>query len=268
MRAAYAEIAGVADEWSEATVGFAGHSVLIATLEGAPEVSVAFMRLPDGGYPSGTGYSLYGNESLRQLWHSAHPCEGCPEKSTIAAVDESATYDYEELLETLVAEIESFGPSVIVTQDYTVGFGSADHPDHTAGAYFSALASEAYEALHQVVSLEGYEDLYRAQNVFGGLLESKQQAFYAYGEHDSATCASAEACEGTEIESWLERQYVTDYVTLGSEAEIGAEAAATASSETPEFGQTAAKAIDGQIDGYPGDPTARGRPAAKQPVLG
>jgi LmbE family N-acetylglucosaminyl deacetylase len=253
--AAYAQMAGVADTWTASTASANGHPLQLETLAGQPGMSIVFMRLPDGGYPAGLGNPVYGNQSLMQLWNSGNGAT--PAKSSIAAVDGSTSYGYQDLIETLAALMTSFQPQLIATQNFTATFNDGDHNDHVATAYFTRAAQKLYTAPHQLVGYEDYEDLSRLPNVSGLLLEAKQSAFYLYGSFDSGGCASASACAGTEYASWLTRQYVAATETIAPEAtNVAPLATASASSQSTANGQTASKAIDGVIGGYPEKPTA------------
>ena len=59
VRAAYAEMAAVANSWTQSDAGVAGHPIPVFTLANEQNVSLAFMRLPDGDV-KGSG--------LRQQW--------------------------------------------------------------------------------------------------------------------------------------------------------------------------------------------------------
>src|SRR5204863_8233295 len=48
VEAAYAQMAGVADSWTTADAGVAGHPMPLRTLTGRPNISLMFMRLPQG----------------------------------------------------------------------------------------------------------------------------------------------------------------------------------------------------------------------------
>ena len=78
MKAAYAQMAGVADSWTTGSTQLSGQTVTTATLNGRPTVELVFFRLPDGGYPGARAGSL----SWLDLGYS----------QSIAAVDGSATY--------------------------------------------------------------------------------------------------------------------------------------------------------------------------------
>ena len=55
VKAAYAQLAGVANIWTMSDAGIAGHPIPVATLDAATNISLAFMRLPDGFPMEGAG---------------------------------------------------------------------------------------------------------------------------------------------------------------------------------------------------------------------
>jgi LmbE family N-acetylglucosaminyl deacetylase len=216
--AAYAEMAGVADEWTGSQISANGNSIQLETLDAEPGISIAYMRLPDGG-ESGGGTATYGFESLEKLWKGGQP--GGDEDETVTAVDDSASYDYDDLIETLAALMDSFQPRQIETQNYTQAFVGPDHPDHVGSGYFVKAAQELYGDPHRLVGFEDYETASKGQNVFGGLLEAKQLAFYKYGAHDSDACSDESHCANTSYAKWLLRQYVAATQTTGVVANAG-----------------------------------------------
>ncbi len=219
VEAAYAQMAGVEDEWISSTVVANGHSLLMRTLVGDPRVTVVFMRLPDGNYPAGTGYPMYGNQSLMKLWNGGNG--GSPSGPTMTAVDGSNTFDYNGLVNTLTELMQAYEPQQIATQDYTETFAGWDHHDHTAAAYFTRLAQRSYAKPHQLLAFQDYPTLERPQNLSGPLLEEKKSVFYLYGLYDEGACSEEIACEATEYNVWLKRQYVTGRETIGVVADAG-----------------------------------------------
>jgi LmbE family N-acetylglucosaminyl deacetylase len=225
-KAAYAYMAGVANQWHSSQWQVGGRSIRLDTLAGQPWISLAFMRLPDGGV-HGKGTERYGFDSLMKLWQSQHGGE--PADSAIAAVDGSATYGYQGLVDTLAAMIEEFEPRLIATQNYTGVFIGPDHSDHVGTALFTREAHVDYEAPHRLLAYEDYEVTKRPENVFGELLGAKSFAFYAYGAHDSDACLSESDCHGTPYAKWLPRQYVAAAETVGVVAHAGYSQLATTS---------------------------------------
>lgn len=243
--AAYATMAGVSNGWTRGTITVAGHSVVSYRASGAPTLTQVFLRLPDGN-GSGSGFSRYGYESLQKLWTGAI--------SRMHPVDGSAAYTAPGLTRTLVALMASQQVTAIRAHDYVGGFGGGDHSDHYASAYFARAAHRQYATPHTFTGYQGYATSSRAQNVFGDDLTRKQDAFYAYARYDLSVCGSATACAGTLTAAWLRRQYVVGSES-GPTGNRARSATASASSENLSTGQTAAKAIDGIVAGYPGDYT-------------
>jgi LmbE family N-acetylglucosaminyl deacetylase len=219
VEAAYAQMAGVNDDWTASQISADGHSIRLETLDGDPDVSVAFMRLP-GGSPSGEGYESHGFQSPMKLWKGGTG-GSAPTISSTEAVDGSATYTYQGLIDTLAAMMDSFEPRQVVTQNYTEKFAGPDHADHVAIAYFTRAASALYDGSHRLRAFEDYETSSRPQNVFGELLGAKSFAFYTYGVHDDDACSDEVHCASTEYAKWLLRQYAAASETIGVVADAG-----------------------------------------------
>jgi LmbE family N-acetylglucosaminyl deacetylase len=216
--AGYAAMAGVANQWTGSQIVANGHSLQLETLDGQPGISIVYMRLPDGG-ESGEGTALYGLQSLEKLWKGG--TGGSPAISSIDAVDDSATYSYQGLIDTLAALMSSFEAPQVATQNYTQAFVGPDHPDHVGTAYFAKAAHQLYAGAHRLLGYQDYETSVAPQNVFGSLLEEKSAAFYAYGAHDSEACASAIQCTNTAYAKWLAREYIAATATVGVVANAG-----------------------------------------------
>jgi len=258
MKAAYAKMAGRTGlgTWNISDAGVLGMHVRAYTLVGKPTVSLVFLRLPDGGM-DGAGFNTHNFESLQKLWLGSI--------SSISAVDGSASYSKDTLVGALAAMMASFAPDRIHIQDYSGAFGDGDHADHHASAYFARAAHQQYSQPHTLTGYEGYLDSANPANVARGDLTKKSEAFYAYANYDHDVCNSLLACRNGEFEGWLARQYAVGTESGGGTASnsvpspIGGNLAGlaqvTASSEDRSSGQLAIRAIDGVIDGYPGDYT-------------
>ena len=81
--AAYAEMAGVANTWTQSDAGVAGHPMPVMTLSADPNLSLVFMRLPDGNV-DGSGFAAQNFESLQKLYTGA--------VSQMTTVDGSSSY--------------------------------------------------------------------------------------------------------------------------------------------------------------------------------
>ena len=251
VKAAYAHLAGVSDSWTTADAGIAGHPIPVATLDGATQLSLAFMRLPDG-YRDGRGGSNYGYESLQKLYSGAI--------STITAVNDSSSYTLPALQGTLLALMNAYQPDQIVTLDFAGAYGDGDHSDHHSVAYLVHAAQQQYTPAHTITGYQGYPSSQRPSNVTEPDLTAKTDAFLVYAQHDSKTCTTVLECADNSIGKWLSRSYTVPPIAAvpaagPDPANVAASATVTASSQNTTSGQTAAKAVDGVIAGHPIDAT-------------
>ncbi len=174
--AAYARMAGVADNWTTTTDdGVPNRSVRTEVLVGRPRVSISFIRLPDG-FPSGQGSQAYGGASLAKLWNGSI--------STIRSVDTAETYTRSALISALTSMMTDLQPSTIRTQDYVSPITDADHSDHFMAGAFARAADLGYTRAHTLMSYQGYPIGNRPQNVFGSELTMKQAALQSASQYD------------------------------------------------------------------------------------
>lgn len=239
--AAYAGMAGVPDDWTVSDAGVPGRSIRLETLVGAPNVSVIFMRLPDGNR-RGTGNARHHHESLMRLWQGAI--------STISAIDGSGTYTDASLRDTLTALMVGFRPTTVRTQDWTAAFGDGENADHVAIGLYVRRADLGYAAAHTLSAYAGYPSWVRAPNVAGVDLATKRAAFRLYATSDPSLCM-ARLCADSLVSSMrLARQYIAASQATGDSAR-GRGVKVTASSQSTLTDQGAKKAIDGLALGYP-----------------
>ena len=198
MQAAYAQMAGVANSWTQSDAGVSGHPIPLFTLVGQPSISLVFMRLPDGNL-DGSGFPSNNYQSLQDLWTGTIP--------TIDAVDKSSSYTKSSLEAVLVDLMTAFQPGQINTQDYVGTYGDGDHSDHHTVAYLTQVAKQQYNSTLGFTGYEDYPDSSLPANVSGADLTSKQNAFYSYAQYDYLVCSSSSSCSGTNYGSWLQRQY-------------------------------------------------------------
>lgn len=199
IEAAYAQMACVDNNWTRKILVIANHSITCNTLTARPNLTVIFLRLPDGGYPDGVGTSRYRFQSLGKLWLGSD--------SNITAVDGSTSYGKQDLIETLAALMNSFQPSFIAAHDFVNTFGDGDHMDHYAAAKFSRAGHNLYALPHSFVGYLGYPSESLPANVSGELLAKKQTIFYTYGGFDSLAGSNATSSLVTSYASWLQREY-------------------------------------------------------------
>jgi LmbE family N-acetylglucosaminyl deacetylase len=238
IEAAYAQMAGANNTWTTSALTVGTHQIVLDTLSTMANVTVAFMRLPDGGYPYGEGTAMYNYQSLMQLWQGS--------ESSITAVDGSTSYLYQDLINTLASIMSSFQPQLIVVQDYVNTFGDGDHMDHYAAAQFAQSAHNLYTTTHSFVGYLGYGTTALATNVSGTLLSTKQSTFYTYGSYDSLTCSSEASCASTAYGPWLLRQYI-----VGSAPAIDMPIASAGSNQVVGLGSSVK--LDGSKSSDPND---------------
>ena len=242
IRATYAQMAGVADDWTVAEAAVTAGTIWVHTLADAPHVCVVFLRLPDGF--DGGGSEAYGWESLAKLWDG--------QISTITAVDAEQWYTKEEVLDVLVQLMAEFEPTTVRTLDWTTDPDNLDdHSDHLATAVFAREASGRHPAPHTLLAYEGYPIWNSPQNVSGEDLAKCIDAFVTFTDYDSYLCGSPdEGCPEYPHDVWLERQYLVDVESTGNAArEPGVSVTASSSAAT----QRAANARDGYPLGAPSD---------------
>jgi LmbE family N-acetylglucosaminyl deacetylase len=199
MLAAYAQMAGVSNSWTQADAGIAGHPMPLYTLSAASAVSLIFMHLPDGDVDGG-GFSSNNDESLQELWQGSI--------STIHAIDGSSSYTKATLTSTLTAMMSAFGAASVNTQDFVGTFGDGDHSDHHAAAYFAQAAQQAYGGSSVLAGYLDYGTVDKPANVTGADLTAKSNAFYTYAPYDTDQCDTPSACAGSDYPDWLQRQYL------------------------------------------------------------
>lgn len=242
--AAYAYMAGAANNWTRRTVTVSGHRLTYDSLVGRPGIAMIFLRLPDGH--GGSGYRVHGNQSLQRLWSGSI--------DTIRAVDGSASYSRSALIRTLTAIMDRYQPDVVRTQDYLGRFGDGDHSDHHSSAYLTLAAHKNYQRPHQVHPYLGYAIAKRPVNLNAADRVRKLEAFLAYTPHDERVCRTREHCYTSVHHTRSARRY-----TIGSEVGGGHNVARLArissSSQNTEAHQQAVKVIDDAVAGAPVHPT-------------
>ncbi|MDI2036749.1 hypothetical protein PJL15_03887 [Paenarthrobacter nitroguajacolicus] len=246
IQASYAKMAGVANSWTTSDAGVPGRPLTMRTLNGAPNVSVVFMRLPDG-FPNGKGSAAYNNQSILKLWDGR--------LSSIRPVDNAATFTKPQFQTALNRLVADFQPTTFRTQDWTGNFNDPyDHSDHWATAKFAQLATRSYTAPHTSSAYDAYVIDEYPQNVTGAELTAKVDTFVRFSDFDKYICSSpGEGCPDSPYDEWLKRQYITAIEWTGNAAK-SAGTTVTASSQKA-AAQSPEKARDGYAWGSPMDAT-------------
>lgn len=239
-RAAVAHMADAADVWTPESIQVNGQAVVQDTLAGRPSVALVFLRLPDGD--DGSGFAVNQGQSLQRLWQSSIP--------TITALDGSATYSRDGLVSSLLTLMKMFRPVLIRTHDYVGQYGDGDHSDHHSTAYFVRAAQYQYGYRHQLTGYRGYGVSSLPANLTQAQADEKLATFLAYAPHDENVCQTASDCLASGSAPWFSRQYAvgSEFGGVQNAARVGS---ITASSQNAATGQTAAKAVDGVVAGYP-----------------
>jgi len=146
--AATAQMAGVADSYTELTATFGGQPALVRTLVGAPQVQKVWLRLPDGAvdgtgglqpfprpserreltwpFSRRPGFSVNGYQSLRALYFGSI--------STITNNPGTSTYTLATLKQTIAEILTARQPDNVRTLDYLSDYDGGDHSDHLTTA--------------------------------------------------------------------------------------------------------------------------------------
>jgi LmbE family N-acetylglucosaminyl deacetylase len=187
IRDSYAYMARVANSWSYSQPLIAGKQAHRYTLTGAPNVSITFLRLPDGN-PGGTGYN--GNGSLQLLW------EG--QRSTLSALDAGGAAsriftlaDLTNVLQTLMVQT---GAQHVHTLDSTDIYGW-DHSDHIYSAKIAFEASQRFSTAHEFSNYRTYNIESDPINLSSNEMVAKREVFKRYDAYDGCYgAADMNAC--------------------------------------------------------------------------
>ncbi|MBS1698136.1 MAG: tandem-95 repeat protein [Actinobacteria bacterium] len=190
--AAYAQMLGVANSWTSSDAGVPGQPMLRRTLTAKPNVSLVFVRIPDGAVV-GSGDSATGYVSLEKLLTG--------QISRISTIDGNASYTRNQLVTAVASLAAQQGATQIRTLNYTGTWDDGDHSDHHAAAYITYDANQVLTTDRRLTGYVGYQTQDMASNVSGTNLNRKWAAFDAYADFDSHLMGGTWAY-------WGERQYV------------------------------------------------------------
>jgi LmbE family N-acetylglucosaminyl deacetylase len=205
VRAAYAEMAGVANFWTQSDAGVAGHPIPVFTLTGQRNVSLAFMRLPDGDV-NGSGYASNCYQSLQGVWTGS--------TAAIEAVDRSSSYTLWSLTSTLAYLIVSFQPEQVNTLDYWSNYGDGDHSDHHTVGYLTRSAMAHCNSSVAFTGYKGYPVILLPATVSDADQKAKRSVFFTYARHDKLVWDLLAERASALYDSWLIRQYRVNQPSL------------------------------------------------------
>ncbi len=194
VRAAYARMAGVPDEWDGAAMPLAGGRLAERySLRARPQVSLVFLNLPDDADARAKG----GRGALRRMWRDKG---GFVSVGTLVPtggqVTEPSWYTGNALIRVLAKLMDGFRPTVLRTQDpdpnrdYPFWQPWHDHPDHVMSARFAEAAARVYRRGpdRPALTTVGYRD-YNTEKSPANLSPRQQEDkighFGVYQQHDT-----------------------------------------------------------------------------------
>lgn len=208
---AYNTMRGQEGFWSEKRVTLLSGAVLSQwSPDGDPDITVAFLRLPDGNM-TGDGFGATGNASLPLLLNGVIPALG--------PIDGGPAISSEALVASLAEAIQAYHATRLMTHVPSTAANSTagDHPDHAAtGTYARAAWQRAGFPVGQVSYAIGYPSAELPVNLTGEVLTRKLAPYRVYASQDPVvSCATDEACLAKpKFGLWLQRHY------LKSDAEL------------------------------------------------
>jgi LmbE family N-acetylglucosaminyl deacetylase len=200
LAAAYARMAGVADDWSVHRVTVGGYACLYRQLSAAPWIGLIFLRLPDG-LADGRGTLRSGQTSLEGLLLGR--------TRSLSTVDRPAEKYTRDDLESMLSRIMHItGPRLIRTLDWDGVPGDGDHSDHRAVARLVRSARDRVVPAARLLGFAGYPVQDRPPNIPPAQLAEKVAVLTAYAEFDERTWHPRTCGDGRPEAAWLMRQYV------------------------------------------------------------
>lgn len=207
--AAYSQMAKIpVNAWQQKTVKLT-HSAyaVIATPKHNRDISLIFLRLPDGGL-QGEGFADSNYDNLAKLRNGTI--------ASIRSVDKQSSYTNEDLKQAFSKLVSYYAPTEIRSQLARHSTSFPDHADHVAVAEYASEISKAYIAQTKdrgsmviMKQYRGYPVRELSENVAGEEFTKKMSTFLAYSQQDEAVCHSIEECQQAETYGgYLGRQYI------------------------------------------------------------
>jgi len=207
VRAAYAYMAGVPDQWREDSVVVGHHHIARFTLQGNPRVELWHLRLQDPWLGRGWG-------SLTPLSQT---------ESVSGAVVETLgdyreQYTRADLVATLAAIIQAYQPTSVRHLDDTISVpytqlcwrcAGHDHPDHIASARLVRDAMLLAPGTYAEIGYVNYPTQERTANLSNSETSLKADVFRHYAWNDYRYCARADTCNepAGPAAAWVGRTY-------------------------------------------------------------
>ena len=202
IEAAYAAMLHADNNWHEQTVVVYGNAVSVRSLQGHPEIGLVFLRLPDGNV-HGEGFVRTGNVSLKKMAQKPN--------LVVPAIDNSTSYTYLGLTNTLSIILKLDQPATIFTHVSSGDLINGDHSDHTVVGALALQAAAMAKSTAAIRTYVGYPSNNLPPNVSVSDASQKRSIFYAYASDDKVICKTAQYCsiEGT-YGKYFARSYEID----------------------------------------------------------
>lgn len=205
-KAAYAAMRGSKNSWHDMSASLWHRPVNVSYLTPDNTISLVFLRLPDGK-PGGTGFLADRTETLQELRTGRI--------KSIHTVDNATSYTANQLVTALSTIIQLDMPTGINTQAFGPNLARGDHSDHQAVGYFVNLARRNYTKSYTFTMYLGYQNNGKPANLSEPDIATKQAAFNAYENYDSAICITMGDCpNSSSYSSYIERQYIYQLQTV------------------------------------------------------
>ncbi|WP_080747932.1 PIG-L family deacetylase [Alcaligenes faecalis] len=216
VRAAYAYMAGLVNEWQQTRLMVGSASIAQFTLRARPGIQLSHLRLQDPWLGPGWG-------SLTPLSRA----ESVPGQTVQTLDSPQQTLNREQLVQTLAALIRLYRPTSVRYLDDTnpvpytqlcwrcSGHG---HPDHIASARLVREAMLAAPGNYAQIGYVDYPIQEQARNLTLNEIHSKTEIFRRYAWHDQHACKGPAVCQepAGPAAAWVQRSYYTsraDYPT-------------------------------------------------------
>ncbi|RKT90126.1 N-acetylglucosaminyl deacetylase, LmbE family [Saccharopolyspora antimicrobica] len=184
-RAAFAAMAGAADDWRRGALRVGGREVEVQELRARPGVRLVFLNLPDDNDPRATG----GKHALTRLWRDpvARVTTLRPDGSAVAV----AEHDRMSLIGLLTGLHRHFAPVIVRTHDPEPDHRNQpqwgahhNHPDHVMTARFAEIAVRRAAIPAHLVHYRDYDIADAPPNLPLEVVADKRATFERYARHD------------------------------------------------------------------------------------